>query len=145
MPLNHAVSEIMILDNLLDPNSETLADQFRNDTKPDAVIGAHRTEMMVRLVHHLENDVPGPVIGALKILDELSLTFVADKGHATHITISVDAIDYAPLENGMPPFHYRVNYTQPDDKNANRLSVDRRSNKIEDVADFVLEAIASCR
>jgi len=136
---------VVILDNPLNPNANTLAEEFRADAHPDDTIASHRAELMVRLIHHLQNNVAGPRVCAMKMTDELCLIFASDKDRRTHIRISVDAKDYAPFEDGMPPFHYRVNYTVPVNTKPNPLSVDQRSKNVQDVAQFVLEAIDRCR
>jgi|SoiMethySBSTD1v2_1073268.scaffolds.fasta_scaffold5016767_1 hypothetical protein len=130
----------MILDSVLTTGGETFADEFRVGDDIGDSYRAHKTEMLVRLIRHLEDHVVGPRVSAIKSSDGFWLTFAAKTKCAVTIKIGVDSYDRSQLENGMPLFHYRVNYSVNDE-----LSVDRRSRNLEDVAGFVLEAIHHCR
>lgn len=134
----------VILENLLNPDTPALAEEFRQDATVGDPVSTAKAEMMARLILHLEQNVAGPRVFAMKSNEELRLMFSKTKDSATHVTICIDANDYAPWKNQLPPFHYRVNYTVPNHKRSNALSVDRRSAKVEDVAGFVLEAIERC-
>ena len=131
--------------NPLNPEHPTFADEFRGDAESDDPIQSRKGEMMVDLVRHLETNVAGPRVCATRSCDELCLVSAVRAQRSTSIRIWIDANDYAPLENEMPSFHYRVNYSVPNDTSPHPLSVDRRSQDVNEVSDFVLEAIDRCR
>ena len=77
---------------------------------------------MLDLIDSLRRDAVGPTLFATPHLNrELWLQYSAPNGDSVMITVTIDHPDYAPLENGLPSFHYRLSRTIQDSNKANLL------------------------
>ncbi len=62
------------------------------------------------------------------------------------ITITLDRLDYGPLVDGLPVFHYRMACQSTDSfKNGNRRVVEDRTRSVESAVAFVRDTIRETR
>ena len=103
-------------------------------TSPDRVVAA-RWQMLLDLVEVLRVDGLHPTAYAQIICDELDL-WPGNPANRVHVRVWVDWKDFAPLRDGLPEMHYRLQIKRP-----GRIATkDARSRDAEEVNRIIREA-----
>jgi hypothetical protein len=106
-------------------------------SSPQPVVAA-RWSKFLELVEVLRADGPHPEVQGLILCDELMLT---RRGNLATVRVRVDWRDYAPLRDGLPEMHYRV---QIEPRFA-KLSREVRTRSPEEVEGIIREAFGWSR
>ena len=106
-----------------------LVDILDSQIDPESPIKSLYWERMVELVHELSADKSDRVVFATLIRRELSLIHGEVCVH-----VRLDSFDCAPLVNGAPNYHFRLEFRSPD----GRLERETRRQDALEAAEIIL-------
>jgi hypothetical protein len=108
-------------------------------SSPERLVAA-RWQMLLDLARVLRADGPAPEAWGLILGDELSLSPGTPANKVT-VQVRADWKDHAPLRDGLPEMHYRLQIKRPGAK----LSTDARARTPEEVERLIREAFGWSR
>jgi hypothetical protein len=134
--------------SLIEPGSRDYEGPFRSVASSAAAYEARVGGMMLDLLDAVRRDSIGPRLFAFAHTNrELWLQYYsASNGASAMIRITIDRPDYGPLEDGLPRFHYRLDYRIKSSNGAiARPLIEQRAHSVETACAFVREAISDAR
>ncbi len=112
----------------------------RRASSPIPLIAA-KWQKLLDLVRVLRADGLQPEARALIVGEELSLFPRNPANRIVNVRVRVDWQDYAPLRDGLPELHYRLQIERPGAK----LSKDARTRSPEEAGQIIREALGWSR
>ena len=134
--------------SLIAPGSSDDEGPFRSLASSAAAYDARVGRMMLDLLDAIRRDSIGPRLFASVHTDrELLLQYYsASNGASAVIKIAIDRPDCGPVGDGLPRFHYRLDYRIKSSNDAiARPLIEERARSVEAACAFVREAIGDAR
>jgi hypothetical protein len=130
--------------DLFHRDAPKFADEYLNLAQSSSPYESKVGRKMLELLKRLST-IAGPRLFASRFSDELCLNYTDGTAHSTMIRVAVDHPDYALLEDGLPPLHYRLRYDLPPPHSPyNPETVDERTPNVHTACEIIRKAIRIC-
>ena len=121
--------------NLLDLDSQDIEPLLIKMTRSDDRLESFKGARLLELVRHLQAKGPAPTACGHLLLGELWLT-PYNVANRVLVKVWVDWFDFAPLKDGLPEAHYRLQI----ERGKSPVSSDARANTVSEAEHAIWEA-----